>query len=572
MIEIGTIPPTMQTGPLATPATAAAGFTALWTAEMRPDAAAPLLADAGAERAGTPPRIDGSVTWAMLAQVVPVTPTLASGTGVGMAVPETAYALEGSEHGGFSGGEDQPSAEKDATTQAQAMTVTLDVSGPVSMTRTDASVSPAELADAQVNDDRPDGALQITDAATPKSADAVQAVPIQTDAPPEAALGESQMPKATVGEIRADADARVVDSAPLSARATDIDGSVFAEHGSPSRLPAEETASDGGNVARIIRPLMSPSPPSAAVGATLYIAGSAGIATGRNGDLSGPPMQDSRVGSAPSSTSLIARVHPTEAAGVRISFLLVSKAADISPVLVGSDELPALSIVPLPVASIDLPADTDPSPINQALADAVSQEPDLPRVMASPSDFPEKSSLAETGSTDPAPPVPEGHAETAIPAASGALPQPAQASVATFASAPTAPVAPPDSIPQIILQTLSTTTEGTLELTLSPQELGPLRIEFLASADGLRVTLAAERPEAMELIRRHAGELLAELRQAGWAQASLSFGQWAQGRGDHGRGEGTRSAPRAMQDGGSDQARFTTPRPAVWQGGLNLRF
>lgn len=132
----------------------------------------------------------------------------------------------------------------------------------------------------------------------------------------------------------------------------------------------------------------------------------------------------------------------------------------------------------------------------------------------------------------------------------------------------TAPVPPADLSP-LVLRALEAKSDGALELTLSPKELGPLRIEFLQGPDGLRVTLSAERSEAMDLMRRHAAELLAELRQAGWAQASLGFADWAQGQRERDRGAGplARSAPEGDID-------TTPPLPAgqtVATGGTHAR-
>ena len=68
------------------------------------------------------------------------------------------------------------------------------------------------------------------------------------------------------------------------------------------------------------------------------------------------------------------------------------------------------------------------------------------------------------------------------------------------------------------------------ELTLAPEELGKLRFEIATQDDRLTVRLYAERPETLDLLRRQSDVLLAELRQAGYAQSSLSFGSWDQNR------------------------------------------
>ncbi len=73
-------------------------------------------------------------------------------------------------------------------------------------------------------------------------------------------------------------------------------------------------------------------------------------------------------------------------------------------------------------------------------------------------------------------------------------------------------------------------TEGnTLELNLPDAELGQVRMELSRSGDILRVVVAAERTETLELLRRNSETLVADLRQAGLGEASLSFGNWQQG-------------------------------------------
>ena len=67
--------------------------------------------------------------------------------------------------------------------------------------------------------------------------------------------------------------------------------------------------------------------------------------------------------------------------------------------------------------------------------------------------------------------------------------------------------------------------QGPFELTLSPEELGRLTISMKQDGDFVHVTVHAERPETLDLMRRHSHELVADLRQAGFSGASLNFGQ-----------------------------------------------
>ena len=93
-------------------------------------------------------------------------------------------------------------------------------------------------------------------------------------------------------------------------------------------------------------------------------------------------------------------------------------------------------------------------------------------------------------------------------------------------------------MPQLAAQVtaaLSRGTEGETELALSPGELGHVRVKLkpdAANPDRLVVMLTFERPETLELFRRHAGELADALRAAGYAGADLGFAQQGSGQSD----------------------------------------
>ena len=93
------------------------------------------------------------------------------------------------------------------------------------------------------------------------------------------------------------------------------------------------------------------------------------------------------------------------------------------------------------------------------------------------------------------------------------------------------PVPPslPAALSPTIVEMTKSGNDGPLELALSPEELGRLTISIKHDGDFVRVTVIADRPETLDLMRRHAGDLVADLRQAGFSGASLSFGQGGQG-------------------------------------------
>lgn len=64
-----------------------------------------------------------------------------------------------------------------------------------------------------------------------------------------------------------------------------------------------------------------------------------------------------------------------------------------------------------------------------------------------------------------------------------------------------------------------------VEITLSPEELGRVRLALSGAEGTMAVTVTAERPETLDLMRRHIDVLAQELRDMGFAKLSFSFGQ-----------------------------------------------
>jgi Flagellar hook-length control protein FliK len=85
-------------------------------------------------------------------------------------------------------------------------------------------------------------------------------------------------------------------------------------------------------------------------------------------------------------------------------------------------------------------------------------------------------------------------------------------------------------VPQVAAQitaALSQTADGATELALSPEELGNVRLRLERDSknpERMVVHITFERPETLDLFRRHAGELTDALRDAGYAGADIGFG------------------------------------------------
>ncbi|MFN3645574.1 MAG: flagellar hook-length control protein FliK [Gemmobacter sp.] len=150
------------------------------------------------------------------------------------------------------------------------------------------------------------------------------------------------------------------------------------------------------------------------------------------------------------------------------------------------------------------------------------------------------------------------HGETAV-----APPHVGQADHLQGRAAPdNRPLPPPP--PQQVIDAIRAAQGNQVELHMAPEELGRVSMSFQPEGDALRVHLIADRPETLDLLRRHAPELAAELRAAGYESASFSFGR-----------SGNAPSFRAdTETGESDQgSEIPAPRPAAAApaGTLDLR-
>ncbi len=84
-----------------------------------------------------------------------------------------------------------------------------------------------------------------------------------------------------------------------------------------------------------------------------------------------------------------------------------------------------------------------------------------------------------------------------------------------------------------------------VELTLSPEELGRLRLTFTGDLSAMTVSVNVERPETLDLMRRHIDMLAQEMRDIGYGEVTFSFEQ-------SGAETGGQSADADSTDGGEN--------------------
>ena len=105
----------------------------------------------------------------------------------------------------------------------------------------------------------------------------------------------------------------------------------------------------------------------------------------------------------------------------------------------------------------------------------------------------------------------------------------APASTTASNGAPAASATPPPVHVQLARGLDAHGGTGTLDLTLSPEELGRVRLSLSHHDGGVAVRIAADRPDTADLIRRHLPELHRDLRALGHGDVSFSFSGGASG-------------------------------------------
>lgn len=109
--------------------------------------------------------------------------------------------------------------------------------------------------------------------------------------------------------------------------------------------------------------------------------------------------------------------------------------------------------------------------------------------------------------------------------------------------------------------------EGSVEIRLSPEELGQVRMQMVPSDNGMTVHITADRPETLDLMRRHIDQLARDLADAGYESASFSFGEGGEdGEEPTAHNDHAETMPR------DDTAANAPPKTEPASDGLDLRF
>lgn len=139
---------------------------------------------------------------------------------------------------------------------------------------------------------------------------------------------------------------------------------------------------------------------------------------------------------------------------------------------------------------------------------------------------------------------------------------------ATLAPAPPQGTAVADINRQIALRIVTAAeggpgvARGTVELSLSPEELGRVRLRLHPSEAGLSVTITAERPETLDLLRRNIDSLAREFLEIGYADTDFDFAESGQGARDEQGEEAEPGASGPLASAARTAAQADSPQPA----------
>lgn len=130
--------------------------------------------------------------------------------------------------------------------------------------------------------------------------------------------------------------------------------------------------------------------------------------------------------------------------------------------------------------------------------------------------------MAEATTTRPAVETVPSDAPLRFEPSSGARTQALPTLSAPQPQPPTPPV--PAALDRLdFVETVRGGADGSLELSLRPEDLGRVRLTFSGPDHALAVTISTERPETLDLMRRHLDALAADLRDSGYGRLDFSF-------------------------------------------------
>ena len=113
-----------------------------------------------------------------------------------------------------------------------------------------------------------------------------------------------------------------------------------------------------------------------------------------------------------------------------------------------------------------------------------------------------------------------------------------------------------DLAPQIarqLVEVMAQAAHRPIEIALSPQELGRVRMSIMTEDGAITVNIVAERPETLDLMRRHVDQLGQSFRNMGYDSITFSFGSGTEGSGTQDREKGSENGTAGTPSGTASQ-------------------
>lgn len=130
------------------------------------------------------------------------------------------------------------------------------------------------------------------------------------------------------------------------------------------------------------------------------------------------------------------------------------------------------------------------------------------------------------------------------------------------------------SIARQIATLMHRAPERTMELSLSPAELGSVRLKMSPVEAGIAVSIMAERPETLDLMRRNISALEQAMTDIGFEDVAFSFDLGSEATQDDSDYDETQAAPileLEVETGSEDAAQIETPAQQAATSGLDIR-
>ena len=213
--------------------------------------------------------------------------------------------------------------------------------------------------------------------------------------------------------------------------------------------------------------------------------------------------------------------------------------------IIGTAEIPGNAVVQI--------ADADPNPLT-----SVTHRPERSPTVG----------MGGNISGEPIPVAQPSPGSVAVPASTAEVAPRAADAIRTESAPSNSPTPPPAAqlalVREVSVQIRDAAAAGNgqkIEVQLNPEELGRVRMSLNSQDTGGTVSILVDRPETLDLMRRHVDQLVREFRNSGWQEVAVSLEQNTDGSGLQQQGERNGAAERSDTPVASQNTTGEEPAP-----------